>query len=271
MIRVSGRAALLFLLASVATACGQDVPTVTVPPPPTATPTAIADDAALRLDFEALAARDSPPTNGLEVQGPTAGVLGGVLRTAGETPVALQIVEGQEPGSTALQFPAPCDVADESCGKAIIEVLGTADFDVAATNFQFGATLRMSPQQMSKGSNVMQRGFSVGGGGQWKLQVDGEAGRPSCVLVGSGDDTIHEATSALGVADGDWHEVVCQREGDVLSILVDGTVEGETDLPPGLSAEPEGPLRIAGKNLKPNNDQFFGALDEVVVRLTPAP
>ncbi len=273
--RTQRRSAALILLTVFASACGQDVPTVpgSVPEPTTssAAPTQSADDAALRLDFESLVGDGGSLSSGVEVEDASGSGLEGVLHTEGAPPPALQVVPGQAPDRTAVQFPAPCEANEEACGRAIIEVVGTPELTVGAGDFEFGATLRMSPQQVSKGSNVIQRGFSVGGGGQWKLQVDGDPGHPSCVLVGSGDAAIHEARARLTVADDDWHEVVCRREGDRLDVLVDGTVEGSADLPEGLSADPEGPLRIGGKSLKPGNDQFFGVLDEVFVRLLAAP
>jgi hypothetical protein len=48
-------------------------------------------------------------------------------------------------------------------------------------------------------------------------------------------------------------------------ISVDGVEHGSKALPEGLDISPEGPVRIGGKNLKPDNDQYFGTLDDVYV------
>jgi hypothetical protein len=53
----------------------------------------------------------------------------------------------------------------------------------------------------------VQKGYAAGPGGEWKLQVDGYAGRPSCVLVGAGSPVIHLAVAGRSVADGRWHRL----------------------------------------------------------------
>lgn len=259
------------------TACGSPPPPVIVPPPATtsAPPAPPGPREALRLDPGVLADAGGPLADGMvlpSVAGDPDDVLGmvdGVLRTEGEGLGGLSVVDGAVPGTRALQFPEACSDDPDSCGRAIIEVPGGAGLDLIDEDFRLGATLRMSPDQVSKGANVVQRGFSLGGEGQWKLQVDGREGLPSCVLVGSGDTTIHMATSDRGVADDEWHLVDCVRQGSLLQILVDDEVEGAVELPPGLSADPDGPVLIGGKNLKPNNDQFRGAIDEVHVLVGP--
>jgi hypothetical protein len=57
------------------------------------------------------------------------------------------------------------------------------------------------------------------------------------------------------------------RSGTSLSVLVDGAVSGRTTVPAGLSIVNGDPLRIGGKGLSPNNDQFHGALDDVFVSI----
>ncbi len=152
--------------------------------------------------------------------------------------------------------------APSACRKALL-VVQDDDPPPGDGHFAYGAAILMTPQETSKGANVLQRGFSTDGGGQWKLQVDGTPGRPSCVVVGTGSSDIHVAKADVSVADGRWHELSCQRSGARLEVLVDGARRGVAELPPGLDVSPSGPLRIGGKSTREDNDQFLGVLDEV--------
>jgi hypothetical protein len=134
---------------------------------------------------------------------------------------------------------------------------------------RFGAVVRIAPNETSKGENVLQKGYSTGGS-QFKLQVDGAAGRPSCVLVGTASPRIYLAQSSVSVADGQWHAVDCVRVGGSLTLSVDGVVRGSVSLPTALSVSNDQPLRIGGKGNSPNNDQFVGSLDDVYVSLNGA-
>jgi hypothetical protein len=122
----------------------------------------------------------------------------------------------------------------------------------------------MAPEEASKGANVIRKGYSAGRS-QFKLQVDGIAGRPSCVLAGVGSSRIYAATANRTVADGQWHQVGCAREGGLRTVTIDNATVGRVALPTILSVENEDPLRVDGKGGAPNNDQFNGILDEAHV------
>ena len=93
------------------------------------------------------------------------------------------------------------------------------------------------------GENVVQKGYATSPGGEWKLQVDGYAGRPSCVLVGAGAATRYVALAGGSVADGQWHQLTCRRTGTALSIAVDGTVAGVRSVPAALAGPAPGEER----------------------------
>ncbi|MFD0518657.1 LamG-like jellyroll fold domain-containing protein [Paractinoplanes durhamensis] len=120
--------------------------------------------------------------------------------------------------------------------------------------------------QTSKGQNIVQKGYSTTSS-QWKLQIDGVAGRPSCVLVDTRKPAIRMVTSSVTAADGRWHAVVCRRIGATLAVYIDGIQRGSTALPAKLSVSNNRPLSIGGKGAFPDNDQFNGALDNVWVQI----
>jgi hypothetical protein len=165
----------------------------------------------------------------------------------------------------AVRFPARCRTAAAACPRAILEAQPAGGLSPGRRAVRWGAAVRMSPEDTAAGANVVQQGYSTGG--QFKLQVDGTAGRPSCAVVGSGPTGIYLAVADVTVADGRWHTVDCTRDGATLRIAVDGTPRGSVPVPARLSIVSDEPLRIGGKGLRGDNDQFAGTLDDVYVRI----
>lgn len=166
-------------------------------------------------------------------------------------------------GGQAVRFPPRCRVyAGRACPRVVLESRDVPNPGTAPV--RFGAAVLMEADDTDIGENVMQKGFSRGYG-QFKLQVDGVAGQPSCVLVGSGSSRIYMITARASVADGWWHAIECVRTGSEFSITVDGAISGQIRVPESLSIVNGDPLRIGGKGLSPNNDQFHGVIDDVFV------
>jgi hypothetical protein len=162
----------------------------------------------------------------------------------------------------ALEFPSKCSGA--GCPKVVLQAENSDDLNPGRAPFRYGATVLLAPNQTSAGQNVLQKGYSAAGG-QYKLQIDGRAGRPSCALVGTGRSRIHLARSTDTVADGSWHTVECRRDARTLTILIDGVPQGSTAIPADMAVSNTAPLRIGGKGAYRDNDQFQGALDDVWV------
>ncbi len=190
------------------------------------------------------------------------GLAGLIERTVNGAAVA-EVPHGS---GRAVAFPGPCaDYAAARCPRVILE--GDRVLNPGTRNFRWGASILMTAADTTEGSNVVQKGWSTGGG-QYKLQVDGHAGRPSCVLVGSGArQPIHVALAAVSVADGRWHTVDCARTAGLLTIAVDGVPAGSVAVPTDLAVVNDQPLRIGGKGTSPNDDQFSGSLDDVYVAI----
>lgn len=168
-------------------------------------------------------------------------------------------------GGQAVRFPPRCRVyAGLRCPRVVLESRDVPN--PAAAPMRFGASVLMTADDTADGENVLQKGFSRGYG-QFKLQVDGAAGLPSCVLVGTGSRRIYMVTAGRSVADGQWHAIECVRNGSAFSIAVDGEILRQTRVPGALSIVNSDPLRIGGKGLSPNNDQFHGAIDDVFVAI----
>ena len=180
---------------------------------------------------------------------------------SGHGGVVRPVVHG--PGS-ALAFPPAC--GRPVCPHVALQTPSTADLNPGTRDIAYGADVLLSPGQTSPGQNVVQKGYSTTSS-QWKLQIDGLAGRPSCVLVDDRRAAFRMATSAVGVADGRWHAVRCRRAGTTLAVYVDGLLRGSTGVPARLSVANNRPMSIGGKGAYLDNDQFNGALDNVWVQI----
>ncbi len=163
-----------------------------------------------------------------------------------------------------LQFPARCTGA--KCPRAVLQSPHSAELNPGRRPIAWGATVRLARSQTTSGQNVVQKGYSSTSS-QYKLQIDGRAGRPSCVLVDVRNRAIKLVRSAVSVADGAWHTVQCRRYGARLGILVDGRTRGLIRIASTLAVANKHPLRIGGKGVYADNDQFRGALDDVFVRI----
>lgn len=173
-------------------------------------------------------------------------------------------VAGVDGRGDALAFPEKCEAAT-GCPRAMLEVPPDPALDPGTSDFEFGAAVWLAPDQTAKGSNIVQRGRFDTGGGQWKLQIDGLAGRPSCV-VRAGEDALI-VRSKTSVADSAWHRVSCRRDATGIEIDVDGEV-ARTDGSTG-SVSTEWPLRIGSPGVGDQDDQFHGRIDDVFVKIEP--
>jgi len=164
----------------------------------------------------------------------------------------------------ALRFPAKC-IGNRRCPHVALQSPSASGLNPGTRPISYGAKVLLPRSQTSQGQNVVQKGYSTTSS-QYKLQVDGAAGRASCVLVGTRPG-IKLITSSVSVADGSWHAVECRRTAKALTVLVDGAVRGNRALTPGLSVANNRPLSVGGKGAYSDNDQFQGILDDVWVRI----
>jgi hypothetical protein len=164
----------------------------------------------------------------------------------------------------ALRFPHKC-ASKKTCPHVALQSPSVPSLNPGTRPIAYGAKVLLSPRQTSKGQNVVQKGYSATSS-QYKLQVDGVAGRASCVLVGSRPG-IKLVTSTVTVADGTWHDVECRRSATSLTVLVDGAVRGNRAIRASLSVTNDLPLSIGGKGAYSDNDQYQGTLDDVWVRI----
>jgi Concanavalin A-like lectin/glucanases superfamily len=161
-----------------------------------------------------------------------------------------------------VAFPSKC-APTTGCPRAMLEVMPGPSVDPGEAPFAYGASVWLSEYEATSGSNILQKGRFGTTGGQWKLQVDGLDGHPSCVIR-SGPDVV-VVKSKVPIADSEWHRVSCRRDADEISIDVDGTV----DRAPGVSGSVTNqlPITIGSPGVGDHDDQFHGRIDDVFLEI----
>ncbi|AGL13576.1 hypothetical protein L083_0066 [Actinoplanes sp. N902-109] len=186
------------------------------------------------------------------------------LRPQGQNGGTLSLVPQGD--GLAVQYPERCTLLPEKeCPRAILEGERDDDLNPGTHPLRYGASVLMTHADLADGANVVQKGYSVGGGSQFKLQVDHEQGHPSCVIAGRSH--IYRAEPAVDVADGAWHELGCVRTGNSLTLSIDGAERASVSVPRDLSIANAAPLRVGGKGPNKGNDQFAGQIDNVFLAI----
>lgn len=189
-----------------------------------------------------------------------------VLRPLGQNGGTLRLVpQGR---GLAVDYPERCTLPlERDCPRAILEGFRDDTLNPGRRPVRYGASVLMTHADLADGANVLQKGYSVGGVSQFKLQVDHRQGHPSCVIAGQ-SARIYRAEPLLDVADGTWHDLECRRTPNRLLMIVDGILRAWVAIPPLLTIANAEPLRVGGKGAAPGNDQFAGAIDNVFVSIT---
>jgi hypothetical protein len=167
----------------------------------------------------------------------------------------------------AVEYPARCKLPSESqCPRAILGGIRDDSLNPGTQSLQYGASILMTHGDLADGANVVQKGYSVGGMSQFKLQVDHRQGHPSCVIAGQRAH-IYRAEPTLDVADGTWHDLRCVRVVNRLALYVDGVERASVTIPAALSIANAEPLRVGGKGPNKGNDQYAGEIDNVFLSI----
>ncbi len=166
-----------------------------------------------------------------------------------------------------VKFPAVC--TGTTCPHAILRTPDAADLNPGTALFTFGVRVRLTLADLTSdhGSNLVQKGLS--NTAQWKLQIDDAVtGKPSCVVRTAGGAEPIIVKSSVGVADGAWHKVSCQRTSTTITILIDNVARGSALISSSYVINPVNqPVSIGAKGTGSNNDQFHGAIDDVYFNL----
>lgn len=183
------------------------------------------------------------------------------LRPLGQNGGTLRLVP--DGAGLAVAYPDRCNLPRErDCPRAILEGQRDDSLNPGRRPLRYGASVLMTHADLADGANVVQKGYSVGGVSQFKLQVDHRQGHPSCVIAGT-RARIYRAEPQIDVADGRWHDLECNRTAERLTMMVDGRPYASVAIPATLAIANAEPLRIGGKGPGLGNDQFAGEIDNV--------
>lgn len=146
------------------------------------------------------------------------------------------VTDFRAPGVVGYRFPSPAPTGYDP--RRIVVVPN--DNGRNPFGHDFVVTLRFRPGQAE--ANMVQKGQASAAGGYWKVETNGAT---TCTFKGSaGMRGI--GTNQLRLTDNHWHTVRCERNGNTVTMTVDGkTVDVRTG-PTGIIANTE-PLLVGGK------------------------
>jgi hypothetical protein len=184
--------------------------------------------------------------------------VGGIIKDqqAGDSDLTLSgpwtSVAGNGNDSSAVRFEASPATATTSVADGQL-------FNPGKEPFALTVTFRATQDVTSGSPNVAQHG-SFNESGQIKVQL-APGGRAGCRIKGDRAAFLFYHPTA-NVNDNDWHTIICARNGNELSVTVDGSTfspAGKEN--PGAIAVPNEPFRFAQKLTGMTPDQFFGDIE----------
>ena len=159
--------------------------------------------------------------------------------------------------SPAIKFPA-------GTAKAVLTIPHAAYLNPGTADFTVSAIVNLTAAERSPGANIVQKGVFSTAGGQWKLQVDN--GVPSCRIAGVRSGVAVSAIVAWSgsIADQGWKFIQCKRRGAVLSISVANATAVNSPDDATMDISNTAKVTVGAKGTGTSNDQFHGALDNVI-------
>jgi hypothetical protein len=130
---------------------------------------------------------------------------------------------------------------------------GTADFTITLK-----VKFTINPPSSVGDYDLLRKGLSSTSGGSYKVEIDN--GKALCNFRGSGGQAQINAGPAIN--DGSWHTITCARTSSTVKLTVDGK-SWSTSKSTGKISNSSSVL-IGAKDSS-GNDQYNGALDEVVI------
>ena len=128
----------------------------------------------------------------------------------------------------------------------------------------FAATVRFRTKQGH--NNIFQKGQTGNVGGFWKVEMP-SAGVVSCLFRGA--DGNKAVNSGVGLNDGQWHTIRCERSADRVVMTVDGGNIVRRGFGPTGLINNNKPLAIGGKSscdqVNTMCDYFVGDIDYVTI------
>lgn len=162
----------------------------------------------------------------------------------------------------AAQFPDKC--VESGCPRAIIVTPHRKPLNPQRRPFRFGAEVRVAPDRTAFTSTIVQKGDFDSPNGRWRLRVNRSTAKPYCLVKGT--KGFVRVRAPQGIADSRWHALSCSRQGRTVRLRVDGSVVAQGSGPIGRVAN-RAPIKIGGTGTFTKNNQFYGRLDRVQLRV----
>jgi hypothetical protein len=143
---------------------------------------------------------------------------------------------------------------------SVIRVPSAAGLNPGDAEFTFGAWVNFTELPPPGNWDIVRKGVDGSSGGYYKLEVfTGNGGARARCAFRDGSGLRTSVVRGMGLSDGRWHELICARKSDRVTLTVDGSpnstvvtlgrIANSSDLTVG--AKPSG------------GDNYSGLIDEV--------
>lgn len=171
-------------------------------------------------------------------------------------------------GTVSLGVPSyDASTAYEFTGKGLVRVPNAADLNPGSQPLTISAHV-LVPANLANGDyNLIEKGVATTTGGAYKMEIFGKSksrrfGYPDCAFNGAnGHNRVY---GPFTIADGKWHQVVCNLTATQAFVTVDDTPGPKATRAVDTIANTTD-LTIGGK---PNNTHYYiGRADEISITI----
>ena len=143
---------------------------------------------------------------------------------------------------------------------SIIRVPSSATLNPGEADFSFGAWVNFTTLPPPQNWDIVRKGVDSSSGGYWKLEIfNGNGGARARCFFRDGAGVQTSVVKGMGLSDGKWHELVCSRREDRVTLTVDGSPNSTMATLGSIANSTE--LTIGGKPT--GGDNFAGLIDDV--------
>jgi hypothetical protein len=142
---------------------------------------------------------------------------------------------------------------------SVVRVPHSDDLNPGTSDFSFGAWVNFTSLPPEPTWDVVRKGISGDDGGYYKLELfTGTGGARARCYFRDENGTFKSVVKGSGLSDGRWHQLGCARNGDRITITVDGS-SSSTDASLGRIAN-SSDITIGAKPT--GTDAYKGLIDQ---------